>query len=315
MAFAGIAPPDPFLPTLGCPVQPWFRWHDMFKVYLLASGASEFSPLRRKALLLHSLGPEGQRIFNTLSISQAAEKTEEEGTRATPDMYDSAVAALAKHFDATCNLVVECHRFHRRIQFPGESIQEYETALTELATMCSLMSQEESLRDQFVAGLSSHRIRERLLLEGSSLSFNKAVALVSKIEQAAVEMKEFSVSVQPVSAQSGTKGGSSLQSPNSLPRARTFSQHDKAATSGNPLHLERALHRTRSNTRILRIASAVVLNSIALLGNAAQLKEKNASFVAVSHILKTFATRSGRKQLSTRFQYIARCRMEPSRFL
>ncbi|KAL1444471.1 hypothetical protein MTO96_029828 [Rhipicephalus appendiculatus] len=74
MAFAGIAPPDPFLPTPGRPVQPWSRWHDMFKVYLLASGASEFSPERRKAILLHSLGPEGQRIFNTLSVSQAAEK-------------------------------------------------------------------------------------------------------------------------------------------------------------------------------------------------------------------------------------------------
>ncbi|KAL1468748.1 hypothetical protein MTO96_025192 [Rhipicephalus appendiculatus] len=155
MAFAGIAPPDPFLPTPGRPVQPWSRWHDMFKVYLLASGASEFSPERRKAILLHSLGPEGQRIFNTLSVSQAAEKTEEEeGTRATPDVYDSAVAALAKHFDITCNLVVERHRFHRRIQFPGESIQEYVTALRELAAMCSFMSQEESLRDQLVAGVS-----------------------------------------------------------------------------------------------------------------------------------------------------------------
>ncbi|XP_075732487.1 uncharacterized protein LOC142775055 [Rhipicephalus microplus] len=158
----------------------------MFNVYLLASGASEFSPERRKALLLHSLGPEGQRIFNTLSISQAAEKAEEKGTGATPDVYDSTVAALAKHFDATCNLVVERHRFHSRIQFPGESIQEYVTALTELAAMCSFMSQEESLHDQFVAGVSSHRIRERLLLEGSSLSFNKAVALGSQIEQAAV---------------------------------------------------------------------------------------------------------------------------------
>ncbi|KAH8042650.1 hypothetical protein HPB51_025153 [Rhipicephalus microplus] len=171
MAFAGIAPPDPFLPTPGRLVQPWFRWHDMFKVYLLASGASEFSPERRKALLLHSLGPEGQRIFNNMSISQAAKKTEEEGTEATPDVYDSVVTALAKHFDATCKLVGERHRFHRRIQFPGESIQEYVTALTELAARCSFMSQEESLRDQFVAGVSSHRIRERLLLEGSSLSF------------------------------------------------------------------------------------------------------------------------------------------------
>ncbi|KAH7973957.1 hypothetical protein HPB49_007900 [Dermacentor silvarum] len=153
MAFAGIAPPDPFLPTPGRSVQPWSRWHDMFKVCLVASGASEFSPERRRALLLHSLGPEGQRIFNTLSVSQAAEKTEEEkGSAATPDMYESAVAALAKHFDTTCNLVVEHHQFHCRIQSPGESIQEYMTALTELAVKCLFTSQEESLRDQFVAG-------------------------------------------------------------------------------------------------------------------------------------------------------------------
>ncbi|KAH8009352.1 hypothetical protein HPB51_015675 [Rhipicephalus microplus] len=86
------------------------------------------------------------------TLELAAEKTEDEGTGATPDVYDSAVAALAKHFDATFNLVVKRHRFHRGIQFPGESIQEYVTALTKLAAMCSFMSQEESLRDQFVAG-------------------------------------------------------------------------------------------------------------------------------------------------------------------
>ncbi|KAH8020832.1 hypothetical protein HPB51_005273 [Rhipicephalus microplus] len=64
----------------------------MFKVYLLASGASECSPERRKALLLHSLGPEGQRIVNTLSVSQAAEKTEEEWTGATPDVQEYSKA-------------------------------------------------------------------------------------------------------------------------------------------------------------------------------------------------------------------------------
>uniref|UniRef100_L7LT66 Putative tick transposon n=1 Tax=Rhipicephalus pulchellus TaxID=72859 RepID=L7LT66_RHIPC len=322
MAFAGIAPPDPFLPTPGRPAQTWSRWHDMFKVYLLASGASEFSSERRKALLLHSLGPEGQRIFNTLTVLQA--KTEDEkGTGATSDVYDSAVEALAKHFDTTCNLVVERHRFHRRIQFPGESIQEYVTALTELAARCSFSSQEESLRDQFVAGVSSPRIRERLLLEGSSLSFNKAVALASQIEQAAAEMKEFSISVQPVTAQSCTRGSSSLHS---RPRAQPFGQRDKAATSGirppsihgrvlslsvnairqlrlgSAPRLASTVHRICSNTQMLRIAFDVVLSSIALHGNAAQLKGKSASFVALSDILRTLLTRSGGMPLSTRFQ-------------
>lgn len=55
-------------------------------------------------------------------------------------MYDFAVVALAKHFDTTRNLVIEHHRFHRRIQFLNESIQEYMTALSELAMMCSFTS-------------------------------------------------------------------------------------------------------------------------------------------------------------------------------
>ncbi|KAH6921002.1 hypothetical protein HPB50_028011 [Hyalomma asiaticum] len=226
MAFAGIALPDPFLATPGRPAQPWSRWHDMFKVYLLASGASEFSSERRKALLLHSLGPEGQRIFNTLTVSQGAKQTQEgKGTGATPHVHDSTVEALAKHFGTTCNLVVERRRFHRRVQLPGESIQEYVTKLTVLAAMRAFSSQEESLRDQFVAGVSSPRIRERLLLEGSSLSFNKAVALASQIEHAAAEMKEVSISVQPVAAQSFTKGSSSLHS---RPRTGTLGRCDKA---------------------------------------------------------------------------------------
>ncbi|KAH9378250.1 hypothetical protein HPB48_022908 [Haemaphysalis longicornis] len=90
--------------------------------------------------------------------------------------YASAVATLAKHFDTNCNLVVERHQFCHRIQSPGESVQEYVTVLFELAAMCSFKSSEESFRDQFIAGVSSHRIRNRLLLERSSLSFDKAVA-------------------------------------------------------------------------------------------------------------------------------------------
>ncbi|KAH7964210.1 hypothetical protein HPB51_027550 [Rhipicephalus microplus] len=79
---------------------------------------------------------------------KASKKTEEkERTGATPDVYDYTVVTPAKHFDTTCNLVVERHRFQHRIHSPGESIQEYMTALTELAARCSFTLQEESLCD------------------------------------------------------------------------------------------------------------------------------------------------------------------------
>ncbi|KAL1474865.1 hypothetical protein MTO96_037704 [Rhipicephalus appendiculatus] len=66
MSFPGLAPPPFFLATPGWPPLPWEQWDQMFNVYLVASGVAEFTPERRKAILSHCLGPEGQRIYQTL---------------------------------------------------------------------------------------------------------------------------------------------------------------------------------------------------------------------------------------------------------
>ncbi|KAL1468980.1 hypothetical protein MTO96_025129 [Rhipicephalus appendiculatus] len=71
MSCYGLAPPPPFLLSPGRPVVPWEQWHRMFETYQLASGATEFSPERRRAILIHCPGTEGQRIFNTLPATAA----------------------------------------------------------------------------------------------------------------------------------------------------------------------------------------------------------------------------------------------------
>ncbi|KAL1483288.1 hypothetical protein MTO96_050256 [Rhipicephalus appendiculatus] len=181
MSFSGLAPPPSFLPAQGRPPVPWPQWLRMFETFILASGASDFTPERRKALLLHSQGIEGQRIFFTLPPyasepppppgSTATETGDVKNLAAAPSSYDQAVAALTQHFASGSNVVVERHRFRRRTQQPGESIQEYVAALRELASSCSFVATDDSLRDQFLEGISSENLRERLLLEGSSLSF------------------------------------------------------------------------------------------------------------------------------------------------
>ncbi|KAL1477050.1 hypothetical protein MTO96_036066 [Rhipicephalus appendiculatus] len=82
------------------------------------------------------------------------------------------------------------HRFRRRTQQPGESIQEYVAALRELASSCSFVATDDSLRDQFLEGISSENLRECLLLEGSSLCFSRAVLLAQQLEQAAQQVRE-----------------------------------------------------------------------------------------------------------------------------
>ncbi|KAL1468556.1 hypothetical protein MTO96_025325 [Rhipicephalus appendiculatus] len=44
--------------------------------------------------------------------------------------------------------------------------------------------------DQFVEGIASENLRERLLLEGSPLSFSRAVLLAQQLEQAAQQVRE-----------------------------------------------------------------------------------------------------------------------------
>ncbi|KAH6922494.1 hypothetical protein HPB50_015093 [Hyalomma asiaticum] len=77
MSCIGLIPPPPFLPVPGRPPVPWPQWHQMFENFLLASGVSDFKPERRKALLIHSLGVEGQRVFASLLLTSAASQSDD----------------------------------------------------------------------------------------------------------------------------------------------------------------------------------------------------------------------------------------------
>ncbi|KAH6923517.1 hypothetical protein HPB50_002139 [Hyalomma asiaticum] len=125
MSFTGLAPPPFFLATPGRPSLPWEQWKHMFNVYLLASGAAEFKPERRKAILLRCLEAEGQRIYQTLYAgTSAAAPADNKPVTALPDEYDTALATLQHQFSASCNVIVERHRFHRRSQHTSESVHE-----------------------------------------------------------------------------------------------------------------------------------------------------------------------------------------------
>lgn len=149
----GISPPPPFLETPGTPAIPWHRWFRLFQNFVLAFGADEWPATRRRALLLHCLGPEGQRIFDALpappppqpplsteaTVSESTEKQTSAHTAAAspPDPNDVAVDTLAHYFTATVNVRVERHHFRERRQLSGESVAQFALALRELAAPCN----------------------------------------------------------------------------------------------------------------------------------------------------------------------------------
>ncbi|XDV20064.1 hypothetical protein PO909_025446 [Leuciscus waleckii] len=156
-----------FLPCPGEPSMLFDMWLRMFNNYLLVINAwgDAWPDIRKRATLLHCLGPEGQRIFYALPE--------------TGDTYVSAVSALEKHFTPKVNVVVERYAFRKRAQFPHETIVQLWRAT------CGFDDKsDDMIRDQLLECLLSDSIRERLLLE-SDLTLDTAVTLAIQMEAAA----------------------------------------------------------------------------------------------------------------------------------
>ncbi len=169
-----LSQPAPFLQTPGEPPIPFTAWIKTFDNFLLAVG-EELPNARKRALLIHCLGTEGQRLFYTLNVSDQGD-----------DTYTSALSAIRDFFVPKVNVVAERYRFRQRV---GETTDQYVAALRELAATCEFGAMEdEMIRDQLVEKTNSARIRERLLLE-VPLDIKKAVTVARQIETATAEAK------------------------------------------------------------------------------------------------------------------------------
>ncbi|XP_049514224.1 uncharacterized protein LOC125941282 [Dermacentor silvarum] len=198
--------PPQFLPTPGKPAIPWTQWHRLFKNYLLTSGSDAHPPASRKAWLWHCLGTEGQRLYYALPEKKPwTPHTEQKDKWGTSDEYDAAVATLDAYFTSKTNVVVERHRFVQPIQLPGETAAAFLMALRKLALSCDFGKQvDDFIRDQLVAKTRNHVLRERPLLEGTSLTFERALATANHIEEA---LEALRLHINGPSASTGHKGG------------------------------------------------------------------------------------------------------------
>lgn len=149
-------------------------WLRMFETYLLAihTEGDDWPDTRVRAMLLHCLGTEGQRIFYTLTNA---------GTK-----YDEAVTALLAHFSSEINVVVERHKFRQRVQRPHEIVTEYLGVLPELVATCEFAGNtDKMISDQLIEHASCSKVRERLLVQtDANLTLDKAVKLACQVEAA-----------------------------------------------------------------------------------------------------------------------------------
>ncbi|KAH7946697.1 hypothetical protein HPB52_003456 [Rhipicephalus sanguineus] len=177
---------------------PWKRWLKLFNAYLVSVGGGDWSAERKAALLLTSLGAEGQRqYFNNEDVKQAtAVSVPADATSTAPqpqvstaarrtgasDEYTKLLNNLNLLFEDATNFIVERHQFCRRLQLPGEPFTQYVAEL-KLALTCEFVSTfDEGIRDQVVEEVSSPSLRERFLNAGRTFTLANAEEIGKALE-------------------------------------------------------------------------------------------------------------------------------------
>ncbi|XP_050561601.1 uncharacterized protein LOC126912631 [Spodoptera frugiperda] len=98
--------------------------------------------------------------------------------------FEQITAIMEKHLKPKPSILAERFKFRQRKQKEGENIADYLAALKKLSKTCELgLWLEESIRDQFVCGISSEVIRQRLFAE-DKLDYAKAYSMAVSMEAA-----------------------------------------------------------------------------------------------------------------------------------
>ena len=102
--------------------------------------------------LLYCLGVDAKDVLTTTGISDNNRKK-----------YTRVVEKFDKFFRVRHNVIFERARFNKRNQLPGESAENYITALHQLAESCEYGNiKDEMIRDRLVVGIRDESLSERL---------------------------------------------------------------------------------------------------------------------------------------------------------
>jgi len=181
-------PPPAFLCEIGEPQLPFEEWYELFVTYLVAKGGETFSDVRKRATLLNCLGVEGQRQFSALLGVPLSVPVAEESTN---PLYEDAVQRLRDRFSQRRSRITLRCEFIARVQAPGESVATFVSNLRKLASKADFTgySGDQAIMDHFIARTTNAEIRDRLLLEGDSLTLQRAMDIAMRMETAAHESK------------------------------------------------------------------------------------------------------------------------------
>uniref|UniRef100_A0A1B0GGX1 CCHC-type domain-containing protein n=1 Tax=Lutzomyia longipalpis TaxID=7200 RepID=A0A1B0GGX1_LUTLO len=103
--------------------------------------------------------------------------------------YSDLVGKLREKYAPKLSVVAECCKFYRRNQLPGESIRDYIIELQQLAETCAFGDfLQRALRDRLIMGMSSERIREKLVSADRDFDETVRLAMAAEATRASLDV-------------------------------------------------------------------------------------------------------------------------------
>ena len=104
---------------------------------------------------------------------------------------------MARHFGSPSSVIFNRAQFTRYLQRPGDTVVQFLSTLRELARKCEFppAQLDERVRDQFAAGCTNERIRERLLQETGDRTLENLELIALTIERALQEAPAFAATL------------------------------------------------------------------------------------------------------------------------
>jgi len=148
---AKFAPPEQFDFTTP---EKWADWKQRFLRFRLATKLSAENEEIQVASLLYAMGPETESVFRQFHFQEAADA----------DKWDPVIQKFDDHFIPQKNVIHHRAVFHRRLQSPTETVEQYVRALHTLAVNCDFTDKNEAIRDMFVIGIRDQEVSKQLQL-------------------------------------------------------------------------------------------------------------------------------------------------------
>ena len=137
--------------------------------FLLAMDIDDHT--RKRALLLHYIGPSAFDVFETLSDT-GDEKD-----------YKTAMERLTEHFTPQRNIEYEIYLFRQARQQPQETLDQFVTRLRQLASSCEFASVDKEIKSQIILSCSSSRLRRRALREPTIITLPIAFPVTTSVNK------------------------------------------------------------------------------------------------------------------------------------